>query len=114
MNEITKTDAPTLDALCDLLIDLVAAQRADLDHPGDTDLDTSSLPTYGGVEPADTQGIFSWDAERFLVQDGGTRGWKLVPRSRYEDQEALDGAFHRYPNETVDAEGNVISDPDDA
>ncbi len=31
------------------------------------ELDTTSLPTFGGPEPADTQGVWSWDEERLLV-----------------------------------------------
>lgn len=31
------------------------------------ELDMTSLPTFGGPEPADTQGVWSWDEERLLV-----------------------------------------------
>ena len=27
----------------------------------------TNLPTFGGVEPADTSGVWSWDADRLLV-----------------------------------------------
>ena len=33
------------------------------------DVDGSSLPTFGGRAPADTDGIYSWDAWDFLVTD---------------------------------------------
>lgn len=31
------------------------------------DGDFSSLPTFGGVEPAETQGVWSWDDTRLIV-----------------------------------------------
>lgn len=31
------------------------------------ELDWSSLPTFGGDDPIDTSGIWSWDADSFLV-----------------------------------------------
>jgi len=33
------------------------------------DTDFSSLPTFGGSTPNDTDGIWSWDKENFLIQD---------------------------------------------
>lgn len=49
--------APTLDALLTLL------------RSGDglSERDMTSLPTYGGAEPASTSGVWSWDATRLLV-----------------------------------------------
>lgn len=37
--------------------------------PADTDrtIDWTSLPTYGGQAPADTQGVWSWDEDALLV-----------------------------------------------
>ena len=55
-----------LDELCDYL------------NENDTDdIDLTELPTFGGTEPDDTQGIFSWDAKNLLVEDAG---WSIVPR----------------------------------
>lgn len=36
-----------------------------------------SLPIFGGVEPNDTSGIYSWDEDSFLIYDGS---WLIVPR----------------------------------
>ena len=40
-------------------------------------IDITSLPTFGGSEPANTEGIFSWDPETVLIHDGT---WQLVER----------------------------------
>ena len=32
-------------------------------------IDTTSLPTYGGAEPNDTTGIYSWDEKSYLTTD---------------------------------------------
>lgn len=29
--------------------------------------DFTSMPTFGGSEPADTQGVWSWDEKRLIV-----------------------------------------------
>lgn len=34
------------------------------------DVDMTSLPTFGGTEPKDTAGIWSWDAKRMIVGTG--------------------------------------------
>lgn len=39
----------------------------------------TSLPTFGGEAPASTNGVFSWDSSRLLVQD--RTGWRIIPRS---------------------------------
>lgn len=33
-------------------------------------IDLADLPTFGGIAPDDTIGIWSWDATRILVADG--------------------------------------------
>lgn len=33
-------------------------------------IDWTSLPTFGGTEPADTREVWSWDADRLLVGTG--------------------------------------------
>jgi hypothetical protein len=39
------------------------------------------LPTFGGEEPADTDGVWSWDADRLLVHGrDGARGWEIENR----------------------------------
>ena len=45
------------------------------------EIDMTHLPTFGGQEPADTAGIFSWDEKHFLVQKSD--GWRLVPRDEF-------------------------------
>lgn len=42
------------------------------------DIDYSDLPTFGGVEPADTTGIWSWDETRLLIEQ--SERWMTVPR----------------------------------
>lgn len=37
--------------------------------PGIEDVDWSDLPVFGGPEPHDTTGIWSWDETRLLVGD---------------------------------------------
>lgn len=39
----------------------------------------TSLPTFGGDEPADTTGVWSWDADRLLVGEGRA-DLQIVPR----------------------------------
>lgn len=46
-------------------------------------VDMTSLPTFGGKEPASPRGIWSWDAENLLVGDGPCSSWKIVSRSDY-------------------------------
>lgn len=58
-----------LEALRDAMreIDAGRAQPEDYGLPvAHGDLDWTSLPTFGGVEPADTSGIWSWDETRIL------------------------------------------------
>lgn len=47
-----------------------------LDRHGDWSTD---LPTFGGAEPRDTDGVWSWDAERLLVGTG-PQDLEIVPR----------------------------------
>ena len=43
--------------------------------------DSSSLPTFGGKEPDDTLGIFSWDEKHFLrCGDETHQGWWIDER----------------------------------
>lgn len=46
-------------------------------------LDFTELPVFGGEEPSDARGIFSWDETSLLIQEetsSGTR-FAIVPRS---------------------------------
>ena len=63
--EVEGHDAPTT------LDELLALLRADTIWAGAPmrhgDLDTTSLPTFGGAEPVSTEGVWSWDADRLIV-----------------------------------------------
>lgn len=48
--------------------------------PTNGGIDFTSLPTFGGPEPVDTSGIYSWDATRLLVQGNESLEWKLIDR----------------------------------
>ena len=50
----------------DLLIVLVDAARTGADEA----IDFSSLPTFGGTEPVDTLGVWSWDETSLLIGEG--------------------------------------------
>jgi hypothetical protein len=41
-------------------------------------VDLAGLPTFGGVEPTDTLGIYSWDATRILTAYGSE--WEIGSR----------------------------------
>ena len=56
-----------IDELCDYL-----------NEHGTDGIDSTELPTFGGTEPADTRGVFSWDATNMLVERSS--GWSIVPR----------------------------------
>lgn len=40
-------------------------------------VDLTSLPTFGGQEPADTNGIFSWDENSLLRYTGDAAVWAI-------------------------------------
>lgn len=44
-----------------------------------TDQEMTDLPNFGGAEPADTHGVYSWSETNLLVQDH--TGMRIVPRS---------------------------------
>ena len=45
-------------------------------------IDTTDLPVFGGEEPADTEGIYSWDEDSYLIPGGDYRDdWQIVPRN---------------------------------
>lgn len=46
-------------------------------------VDLSSLPTFGGEEPKDTAGVWSWDADRLLVGEGE---WEIVSRAEWAER----------------------------
>lgn len=49
----------------------------------DETVDFTSLPTFGGDEPRDTMGVWSWDATRLIV--GACRSdFEIVDRADHE------------------------------
>lgn len=63
--------------------------------------DVTALPDFGGTEPWDTSGIYSWDADRILVADG--TAWAI------EDREPADDP----PDPTGDPTVLIVQDPGD-
>ena len=61
--------------------------------PMNHELDMTSLPTFGGTEPADTTGIWSWDETRMIVGDGSA-DLEIVERTfetpNQESDESID------------------------
>lgn len=76
------TPAPeTLDELQDLLQREIVWQGAPLDG---IDVDWASLPVFGGDEPSDTLGIWSWNETEFLVSNCAG-DLEIVPREEWEE-----------------------------
>lgn len=55
--------------------------------PADTDLDgvLASLPTFGGEEPRNTGGVWSWDETRVLV--GASAPFRIVTRAEWAEMQ---------------------------
>ena len=75
---MTPTTIRTLDELADTLRDSPQGNLWDCDEItayaeqhglplAHGEIDWTSLPTFGGVEPHSTEGVWSWDATRLLV-----------------------------------------------
>ena len=69
--------AADLDALLDALTSYEDGSKR-LDEVADL----PGLPTFGGDEPEDTAGIWSWDADRLLVDDCNG-GFAIESRESY-------------------------------
>ena len=67
------SDIKTLDQLAQAIKDGVINQH---------EYDFSDLPNFGGVEPEDTAGIWSWDEDRLLLGEGDL---EIVTREEYAD-----------------------------
>ncbi|MDF0606777.1 hypothetical protein HZU77_014110 [Neisseriaceae bacterium TC5R-5] len=67
----------SLSELADVLNGLIENASVEVDYE-EYGLDTTDLPTFGGLEPKDTRGIYSWDANNFLIKDD--RDWRVVSR----------------------------------
>lgn len=48
-------------------------------------LDWSSLPTFGGDDPIDTAGIWSWDADSFLIGENAD-SLQIIDREDWESE----------------------------
>lgn len=76
----------TLEQLRDVLNDIAK-------HYGEAnEMDYTDLPTFGGEEPEDTTGIWSWNEDSILTQD---RVWMIEPRPVWADAECSDGTTIR-------------------
>lgn len=74
MQAFTITNATNLRALCDALNSYDDEARLE------SVVDLSNLPTYGGEAPADTTGIWSWDANSILVFCDHDSTYRVTPR----------------------------------
>jgi len=62
-------------------------QQADFEDLSNERL-LAKLPTFGGDEPDDTAGVFSWDETRLLVQTQS--GWAIVGRDERKREAEAD------------------------
>ena len=84
------TSATDLDDLLDILRSAEShlneiRQNADWQHLGGgidnfLGIDLTSLPTFGGDEVEDSDGVWSWDAERVLTGEGSINEWTIEAR----------------------------------
>jgi hypothetical protein len=81
-------NAESITELCDSLNEAAnvladEAERRGIDWTDIAEVDTTDLPTFGGVEPKSTDGIYSWDEDSYLVpaNDGS---WTIMNRSDYQ------------------------------
>jgi len=76
----------------ELLSAIMTAYATINDKPGEyRDIDSAlreeyqihleELPTFGGEEPADTCDIYSWDENRYMINEGN--GFKFVSREEW-------------------------------
>ena len=77
------TAATDLDELLEALQDITEALDGSIARLDEL-VDLGSLPTYGGEVPGDTEGIYSWDADRVLWGDSG---WYIADREADADEE---------------------------
>ena len=67
--------------LCDMLNE-IAQEVLGTESRLEDVVDITSLPTFGGTEPNDTEGAWSWDEESILCADAG---WTVEPRLDIDD-----------------------------
>lgn len=77
-------NAKSIYDLIDALIafeDTVDRWNDDMEHAMSAyDIDICELPTFGGTEPASTDGVWSWDANALLVGEGPFKDWEIRRR----------------------------------
>ena len=44
-------------------------------------VDLTQLPTFGGSDPSDTTGVWSWDEDEMLVGEGSFTYWRIEERT---------------------------------
>ncbi len=76
--QISKTN--TLNELTELL-NRFESLDSDDDQQEYKNIDLSNLPVFGGEEPDDTEGVYSWDEENVMIP--GNSGWEIVSREEY-------------------------------
>lgn len=47
-------------------------------------VDICELPTFGGNQPSDTSGVWSWDQDHLLVGEGRFSEWRIVERADWQ------------------------------
>ena len=65
------------------LLENIKTAKSCLDDQDISNLDLTSLPTFGGVEPDETIGIWSWDKDNLLIGDGD---FEIVSREEYSER----------------------------
>lgn len=43
-------------------------------------LNIAELPTFGGGDPSNTTGVWSWDEDSLLVGEGSFEDWRIIDR----------------------------------
>lgn len=68
----------------DEMLEVMQANATWPGAPGYGELDWTSLPNFGGPDPDDTDGVWSWDAERLLI---GTHSedMEIVTRTEWDN-----------------------------
>ena len=64
------------------ILNQIDVYNMDKQEPEEIVVEYSDLPTFGGEEPEDTTGIFSWDKVDLLTnRDGGSGQWIIEGRT---------------------------------
>jgi hypothetical protein len=67
------------------LEDLLKIMQDDGDAEEGGELDFSSLPSFGGYPPEDTEWVWSWDRENLLVSSRHNGELEIVSREEWAD-----------------------------